>query len=139
MCVINTDSQVHRDLAGGRHSPQRCGSVPPGDSDAKLGTKSTEPATLAHVTDEQAAACGRHEARPVTPLEPEPGVADFQPITLSAIPNHLLSCILQTQPFGNRPVTTGTGARAGRGSGGRKGGEDGRWLVLRWERGTYKR
>ena len=86
-----------------------------------------------------AAACGSHEARPVTPLEPEPGVAEFQPITLSAIPNHPLSCRLQTQPVGNRPVTTGPGARAGRGSGGRKGGEDGRWLVLRWERGTYKR
>lgn len=62
----------------------------------------TEPAALTPFTEEQAAARGRPEARWVIPLDPEPGVADFQPTTLSATPNRLLPCVLQTWPFRNR-------------------------------------
>lgn len=84
--------------------------VSPGDSDANLGVKSTELAQLTHFTHEKAAACGHYKACPGDTFRPRTGVHEVQPIALLAIPNHLLSCVLQIQPF-----TTGTERRVGGG------------------------
>lgn len=100
--------------------------VSPGGSDAKLGMKSTELAQLiSHLRKPQPVDTTKLVR--VTHLDPE---LEFMTSSL------LLSLPFQTASFPvfDRSSLSLPGQRGGEGRGGER-----HWLILSWERGTYKR